>query len=127
LSAEQPTDVVRGFISTAHGEDYDFRPRTKKAGDKDVYEVHISQKWTDRDADESGYHNIRVSVWGKAIAPVKAIVERILAKPKDDRPQIAFEGEWQDAFHADSGKVTHQFRAYDASPWFTAYPKRQSN
>lgn len=126
MSAEQPTDIVRGFISEAHGEDYDFRPRVKKAGDKDVYEVNISQKWTDREADESGYHNIRVSVWGKAIPVVKALVEKILARDKEDRPQIAFEGEWQDDFRSKSGKVTFQFRAFDASPWRTSYPKRDS-
>ncbi len=114
-------DIVRGYVSTYSGDGFDLSPRRKSANGKDVYEVNISQPTKDGEGGKT-YHNIRVSVWGKAIEPVESVVNKILAKPKEQRPQIAFEGEWVESFTSSkTGKVTLNFRAFDASPWFSAY------
>ena len=114
-------DIVRGFISTTEGANYSYAPAVKQTKDgKDVYEVNISLK-DKREDGTSEYVNIRVSVWGKAIEPVRAIVEKVLAMPDEKRAQIAFEGEWQEAYVSSGGKRTEQFRAFDASPWFSSY------
>ena len=105
------SQFCKGYISTNAG----FEPKLKKAGDKDVYEVHVSFK------DDSGYVNTTVSVWGKAIDPVATTVEKVLAK---DGLQIVFEGEYIDPFVTKAGKTVEQFRAFDASPWLTSYPRR---
>ncbi len=115
-------DIVRGYVSEQHGDKYDFRPSRKSVKDKEVYEVNLSQPFKD-EAGEKGYHNVRVSVWGRAIDAVEPVVDKILAMPREQRPQIAFEGEWQESFTGNSGRVTLQFRAFDASPWFTAYKR----
>lgn len=114
-------DIVRGYISTAAGESYSYAPAIRKVGNgKEVYEVNISQSEKAEDGSKN-YVNIRVSIWGKAIPVVQAVVERLLAMPDDKRPQIAFEGEWQEQYVSPAGKRTEQFRAFDASPWVSSY------
>ena len=107
------TQFVQGFISTNEG----FAPETREAGQsgKDVYEVHLSSK-----DSEGNYENTIVSVWGKAIEPVAATVEKCLAKEL----RIVFAGEYTDPFTNKAGKTTYKFRAMDASPWLTSYPRK---
>lgn len=108
------TQFVKGYISTNEG----YAPETKTIPNgKDVYEVHLSAK--DANGD---YENTTVSVWGKAIEPVSGTVEKVLAK---DGLMIVFEGEYVDPpFVGKNGKTTYKFRAFDASPWLTSYPRR---
>lgn len=108
------TQFVKGFIGTNEG----FEPSIRAAGNsgKDVYEVHLSAK----DA-EGAYENTTVSVWGKAIPVVQATVEKCL----DKNLMIVFEGEYTDPYtNPKNDKVTYKFRAFDASPWFSSYPRK---